>query len=63
VNTGEREARTKSQKEEFQDRLVSLAFYAKAQILCGVHASTAALLAVFDMQPGPGETHLVPSLE
>jgi 4-carboxymuconolactone decarboxylase len=31
--------------------------------LAGTYASTAALLAVFDMQLDPGETHLLPSLE
>jgi hypothetical protein len=31
--------------------------------LAGTYASTAALLAVFDMQLDPGETHLLPALE
>jgi hypothetical protein len=31
--------------------------------LAGTYASTAALLAVFDMQLDPGETYLLPSLE
>lgn len=31
--------------------------------LAGMYASTAALLAVFDMQLDDGETHLLPSLE
>jgi hypothetical protein len=31
--------------------------------LAGTYASTAALLAVFDMQLDAGETHLLPPLE
>jgi 4-carboxymuconolactone decarboxylase len=62
-------------REAFTERSVSAATYDAAVSLLGVprlvdlitvagtYASTAALLAVFDMQLDPGETHLLPSLE
>jgi hypothetical protein len=62
-------------REAFTERSVSAATYNAAVSLLGVpllvdlitlagtHASTAALLVVFDMQLDPGETHLLPSLE
>jgi 4-carboxymuconolactone decarboxylase len=62
-------------REAFTERSVSAATYDAAVSLLGVpllidlitlagtYASTAALLAVFDMQLDPGETHLLPALE
>jgi 4-carboxymuconolactone decarboxylase len=62
-------------REAFTERSVSAATYnaAVSQLgvpllvdlvtLAGTYASTAALLAVFDMQLDAGETHLLPSLE
>jgi 4-carboxymuconolactone decarboxylase len=62
-------------REAFTRRSVSAATYDAAVSLLGVpllvdvitlagtYASTAALLAVFDMQLDAGETHLLPSLE
>ncbi len=62
-------------REAFTERSVSAATYDAAVSLLGVpllidlitlagtYASTAALLAVFDMQLDPGETHLLPSLK
>ena len=62
-------------REAFTERSVSAAAYDAAVSLLGVpllvdlitlagtYASTAALLAVFDMQLDPGETHLMPALE
>jgi 4-carboxymuconolactone decarboxylase len=62
-------------REAFTERSVTPATYNAAVSLLGVpllidlitlagtYASTAALLAVFDMQLDAGETHLLPSLE
>jgi 4-carboxymuconolactone decarboxylase len=62
-------------REAFTERSVGAATYEAAVSLLGVpllidlitlagtYASTAALLAVFDMQLDPGETHLLPSLK
>jgi hypothetical protein len=62
-------------REAFTARSISSATYAAAVSLLGVpllidlmslagmYASTAALLNVFDMQLGPGETHLLPPLD
>jgi 4-carboxymuconolactone decarboxylase len=62
-------------REAFTERSVSAATYDATVSLLGVpllidlitlagtYASTAALLAVFDMQLDPGETHLLPALE
>ena len=62
-------------REAFTERSVTAETYDAAVSLLGVpllidlmtfagtYASTAALLAVFDMQLDPGETHLLPSLE
>jgi 4-carboxymuconolactone decarboxylase len=62
-------------REAFTERSVSAAAYGAAVsplgvpllvdliTLAGTYASTAALLAVFDMQLDPGETHLLPALE
>ena len=62
-------------RESFAERFVSAATYDAAAFLlgapllvdlitlAGTYASTAALLAVFDMQLDVGETHLLPPIQ